>query len=194
MDLAWLHPRSSSAPRPDVSGLASLGSQIPFLFFLKKVVASLLLFQIGCRSSFSPLCFDHSSSAVSPRIPARVRTFLGEGGVYLCRICFGHHPSSSVLAHHHLFRCVAFGANAQIGGSSLFPFFWFFALRGVLPHVLIESFMQLIQIRRCTTRHLLCWLRHQRAFRAVSAFWYYYAARLIQAFRQSVSPSFSAVS
>ena len=51
-----------------------------------------------------------------------------------------------------------------------FPLFLILRFAWGLPHVLIPSFMPLIQTRRFTTRHLLCWLRHQRAFRAVSAF------------------------
>ena len=149
-----------------LSGLALLSSQIPFLFFLKKVVASLLLFQIGCRSSFSPLCFAHSYSAVSPRIPARVRTLLGEGGVFLCRICFGHHPSRSVLAHHHLFRCVAFGVNATFGGSSLFPLFFLRFCGGVSSGVSIRYFLQQCPVMAFTIAPFTCWPGHQVHLRA----------------------------
>ena len=109
------------------------------------------------------------------------------GSIFFVLDCASCPSSSSVLARYHLFRCVAFGANAQIGGISLFPFFWFFALRGVLPQVLIQSFMPLIQNRRFTTRHLLCWLRHQRAFRAVSAFSFYHGLRLSALFFSAAS-------
>ena len=89
----------------------------------------------------------------------------------------------------------------RIAADFAFPFFDSSLCVGFLPHAYNQSFVQQIQIRRFTTLHFLCWLRHQRAFRAVSAFCYYYAARLselfgsllIRAFRQSVDPSFSAV-
>jgi hypothetical protein len=45
------------------------------------------------------------------------------GSIFFVLDCASCPSSSSVLARYHLFRCVAFGANAQIGGSSLFPFF-----------------------------------------------------------------------
>ena len=45
------------------------------------------------------------------------------GSIFFVLDCASCPSSSLVLARYHLFRCVAFGANAQIGGSSLFPFF-----------------------------------------------------------------------
>ena len=46
------------------------------------------------------------------------------GSIFFVLDCASCPSSSWVLARFHLFRCVAFGANAQIGGSSLFPFFY----------------------------------------------------------------------
>ena len=45
------------------------------------------------------------------------------GSIFFVLDCASCPSSSSVLARYHLFRCVAFGANAQIGGGSLSPFF-----------------------------------------------------------------------
>jgi len=97
-------------------------------------------------------------------------------------------------------RHVADGANAQSVAVRYSPLLILRFTIGFDPCA-DSVFALLNHLRRFTTLHLLCWLRHQRAFRAVSAFCYYYAARLselfgsplIRAFRQSVDPSFSAV-
>ena len=146
--------------------LLRLARKSLFYSSLRKSSPCWLLFQIGCRSSFSPLCFAHSFSAVGPRIPARVRTLLGEGGVFLCRICFGHHPSSSVLAHHHLFCCVAFGVNATFGGSSLFPLFFLRFCGGVSSGVSIRYFLQQCPVMAFTIAPFTCWPGHQVHLRA----------------------------
>ena len=91
------------------------------------------------------------------------------GSIFFVLDCASCPSSSSVLARYHLFRCVAFGANAQIGGSSLFPFFWFFALRGVLPHVLTSLLCHWFRTGGSLGFIHCVGFRHQRSFRPVSA-------------------------
>ena len=66
------------------------------------------------------------------------RQFLSEKVLLLCWFRFASCPASLGLAHHHLFRCVAFGVNAQIGGSSLSTFVIFGFLTTGNRHVLSQ--------------------------------------------------------
>ena len=66
------------------------------------------------------------------------RQFLSEKVLLLCWFRCASCPASLVSAHYHLFRSVAFGVNAQIGGSSLSPFLIFGFLTTSHRHVLSQ--------------------------------------------------------
>jgi len=55
-------------------------------------------------------------------------------------------------------RHVADGAKAQSVAVRYSPFFDSSLCDGLLPHVNIQPFVQMIQIRRFTRLHSLCWL------------------------------------
>jgi len=111
---------------------------------------------------------DTSTASVSPF----------RGNIFFVLDCASCPSSSSVLARYHLFRCVAFGANAQIGGSSLFPFFDSSLCVGFYP--MCWSSLSSHWFRSGGSLGFIhcVGFRHQRSFRPVSAFSFYHGLRL----------------
>jgi len=75
----------------------------------------------------------------------------------LCRICFGHHPSSSVFAHLQLSRLWYWRTNASNRCRLRIPLFDSSLCDGFLTHVLIQSFFQQIPVTAFTTTSFTWW-------------------------------------
>jgi len=165
MDLAWLHPRSSSAPGPDCIGTYSASLANPFFY------SSLGYHPFRSSSDIYAVAYSVTSFLHSSQHTQR---FLGLGRLPLWRwrfffrpfICAAPTQAIAVLLICILFGCGTFVPMPHCATDFAFPFYLFRFCCGVLSVVSIQAFLQQITVMASTTAPFTCWPGHQVHLRA----------------------------